>query len=78
MERNPSPQPSTPAKQSPALPSVSLVERLRECVIIASRKLCSTLPVMRAGRVVGVLTLENVRAMILINAALGRPEKAVR
>jgi Zn-dependent protease/CBS domain-containing protein len=41
-------------------------------------KQCATLPVMQAGRVVGLLTLENVSEMIMINAALEHSAKSSR
>jgi len=58
--------------------SVDDSDSLKLIVESMSKKLCSTLPVMQAGRVVGLLTLENVSEMIMINAALDRSAKAVR
>jgi predicted transcriptional regulator len=31
---------------------------------------CATLPVVAGGRIVGLLTLENINEMILVNAAM--------
>jgi predicted transcriptional regulator len=41
-------------------------------------KQCATLPVTQAGRVVGLLTLENVGEMIMVNAAMDRSSAASR
>lgn len=53
-----------------AAPLQGVVESMR-----AGR--CTTLPVMGSGRMVGLLTLENVSEMIMVNAALER-QAAVR
>jgi len=57
--------------------SVDDFDSLNLTVESMARKSCSTLPVMQAGRVVGLLTLENVSEMIMINAALDRSSRAV-
>jgi predicted transcriptional regulator len=31
---------------------------------------CATMPVMASGRIVGLLTLENISEMIMVNAAM--------
>ena len=39
---------------------------------------CGTVPVIQAGRIVGLLTLENISEMIMINSALERSDKVSR
>ena len=41
-------------------------------------KNCSTMPVMQAGSVKGILPLGNVSEMIMVNAASDRSSKTVR
>jgi predicted transcriptional regulator len=39
---------------------------------------CGTVPVIQAGRIIGLLTLENISEMIMINSALERGDKESR
>lgn len=50
-------------------------ESLTRTVEAMHTKQCGTLPVMQAGRVVGLLTLENVSEAIMISSALERNAK---
>jgi predicted transcriptional regulator len=52
--------------------SVDVSEPLSHAVESMQQKGCGTLAVMQAGSVVGLLTLENVSEMIMINTALER------
>ena len=58
--------------------SVEASDSLNLTVESMAKKSCSTLPVMQAGRVVGLLTLENVSEMIMVNAAMDRSTLARR
>jgi Zn-dependent protease len=44
---------------------------LKGAVELMHARHCATLPVVAAGRIVGLLTLENTSEMLMINAALG-------
>ena len=46
-----------------ATPLKSAVESMRE-------RQCATMPVVAGGRIVGLLTLENISEMIMVNAAM--------
>jgi predicted transcriptional regulator len=39
---------------------------------------CGTVPVIQAGRIVGLLTLENISEMIMINSAMEQSDKVSR
>jgi predicted transcriptional regulator len=58
--------------------SVDDFESLTRAVESMHAKRCATVPVIQAGRVVGLLTLENVSEMIMINAALEHSAKSSR
>lgn len=59
-------------------PSVDDVDPLSPTVESMHAKQCATLPVMQAGRVVGLLTFENISEMIMVNAAMDRSARAGR
>lgn len=48
---------------------------LRDAVESMHARQCAAVPVVTAGRIVGLLTLENISEMITINAALGAVEQ---
>jgi predicted transcriptional regulator len=50
--------------------SVEARSALRPVVEAMQSRQCSTVPVVQAGRLVGLLTLENISEMIMINNAL--------
>ena len=56
--------------------SVDGSDSLNRTVESMRAKQCSTLAVTQAGRVVGLLTLENISEMILINAAISHADAA--
>jgi len=58
--------------------SVDDSDPLPQAVEAMREKQCSTVPVMQAGRVIGLLTLENVSETIMVNAALEHGRKAGR
>jgi predicted transcriptional regulator len=58
--------------------SVDDTDPLNLTVESMQAKQCATVPVMQAGRVVGLLTLENVSEMIMVNAALDRSARMAR
>jgi predicted transcriptional regulator len=58
--------------------SVDDSDSLTQTVEAMHAKQCGTLPVMQAGRIVGLLTLENVSETIMINSALEHGTKIVR
>jgi Zn-dependent protease/CBS domain-containing protein len=58
--------------------SVDDTDPLTSTVESMHAKQCGTLPVIQAGRVVGLLTLENVSETIMINSALERAARASR
>ncbi len=58
--------------------SVDDVDRLSLTVEAMHAKHCTTLPVMQAGRVVGLLTLENISELLMVNAAMDRSARASR
>lgn len=58
--------------------SVDDTDSLNVAVESMHAKRCATLPVMQAGRLVGLLTLENVSEMIMVNAAMVRSPSAAR
>jgi Zn-dependent protease len=47
-------------------------DSLRRAVDSMQARQCSAVPVVRGGRLVGLLTLENISEMIMVNAALDR------
>jgi Zn-dependent protease/CBS domain-containing protein len=55
---------------SPACPAVEEQERLDQAVQVMQTQRCSTLPVMRKGALVGLLTAENVGEWTMIQSAL--------
>ena len=58
--------------------SVDATDPLSLTVESMHAKQCTTVPVMQGGRVVGLLTLENVSELIMVNAAMDRSTKAAR
>jgi Zn-dependent protease/CBS domain-containing protein len=58
--------------------SVDASEPLSRAVESMQQKGCATLAVLQAGRVVGLLTLENVSEMIMVNTALERSSRALQ
>ena len=50
--------------------SVDIAESLTPIVELMRQKDCGTVPVTQGGRIVGLLTLENIGEMIMINTAL--------
>lgn len=58
--------------------SVDAGDPLKSTVGLMQASQCATLPVTQAGRIVGLLTLENISEMIMINAALESGAKAHR
>jgi predicted transcriptional regulator len=57
--------------------SVDASQPLSLAVESMHQKGCATLAVLQAGRVVGLLTLENVSEMIMINTALERSNRTI-
>jgi predicted transcriptional regulator len=45
---------------------------LKSAVESMRARQCSTMPVVAGGRIVGLLTLENISEMIMVNAAMER------
>ncbi|MDO8541509.1 MAG: site-2 protease family protein [Opitutaceae bacterium] len=58
--------------------SVDATDPLSLAVETMQTKRCTTMPVMQAGRVVGLLTLENISELIMVNAAMDRSARASR
>jgi Zn-dependent protease/CBS domain-containing protein len=56
--------------------SVDGLAPLNSAVEAMHAKHCASLPVMQAGRVVGLLTLENVSELLMVNAAMDRLARA--
>ena len=50
--------------------SVDIAESLTPIVELMRQKNCGSVPVIQGGRIVGLLTLENISEMIMINTAL--------
>jgi Zn-dependent protease len=58
--------------------AVEASDSLRPVIESMHARQCSTVPVMQAGRIVGLLTLENISEMIMVNAALETGAKSGR
>jgi CBS domain containing-hemolysin-like protein len=46
--------------------------QLQSAVDAMRERQCSTMPVMSAGRMIGLLTLENISEMLMVHAAMDR------
>lgn len=51
-------------------PLITEYDKLEDCYEILRRDGCSTLPVVRQGRLIGLITLENLTEWIMVHAAL--------
>jgi CBS domain-containing protein len=52
--------------------TVDELSPLKQAVESMHSRQCASVPVSRGGAVVGLLTLENINEMLMINSALGR------
>jgi Zn-dependent protease/CBS domain-containing protein len=59
-------------------PAVEEAEGLARTVDSMRQRGCATLPVMAGGRLTGLLTLENIGEVVMVNAALAQGEEAGR
>jgi predicted transcriptional regulator len=50
--------------------TVEEASSLQSAVESMRARRCATMPVVAAGRIVGLLTLENISEMIMVNAAM--------